>query len=187
MEAIDRLRQAMPSSAKDIQQNLPSVLQGGALSDTQRWGTAVACAVAVRSPLLRDAVVHDASATVSNDVIDDAQAAAVMMSMTNVYYRFRHLVGKPSYDAHPPRMRMNRLAQIKTEKPTFELMCLAVSAINGCEVCIRRHEASVLESGLTEAHVNDAVRIAATMAAAATALELQRLSEERPLAHAVNE
>jgi alkyl hydroperoxide reductase subunit D len=50
-------------------------------------------------------------------------------------------------------------------------MALAVSAINGCEVCVRAHEKTVTEGGLTPDQVNDAVRIAATIYAASVALE----------------
>jgi len=171
MEAIDRLREAMPPSARDIQLNLASVLQGGALDDDQRWGVAVACAIATRSPALREAVLHDAATKVGEAVLDDARAAAVLMAMSNVYYRFRHLVGKESYGAKPARLRMNRIAQPKTGRATFELMCLAVSAMSGCEVCLRSHERAIIEGGLTEEHVHDAVRIAATIAAAAVATE----------------
>jgi alkyl hydroperoxide reductase subunit D len=171
MEAIDRLRDGMPPHAKDIQLNLSSVLQGGPLSEDQRWGIAVACAVAVGQPALREAVLLDASARVGEAVLDDAKAAATIMAMNNVYYRFRHMVGKESYRAKPARLRMNRIAQPKTDKATFELMCLAVSAINGCESCIRSHEHAVVEGGLTEEHVNDAVRIAAVIRAAGTVLD----------------
>jgi alkyl hydroperoxide reductase subunit D len=66
---------------------------------------------------------------------------------------------------------MNRIGQPKASKATFELMCLAVSAINGCESCVRSHEHAVVEGGLTEDHVHDAVRIAATVRAAAVALQ----------------
>jgi hypothetical protein len=44
-------------------------------------------------------------------VIEDAAAAAALMSMTNIYYRFRHMIGKPSYSENPARLRMNRLAK----------------------------------------------------------------------------
>ncbi len=171
MEAIEQLREAMPPFARDIQLNLSSVLQGGALNDDQRWGVALACAIAAGDPSLCEAVLKDASARVGEDVIDDARAAAVLMAMNNVFYRFRHMVGKESYASKPARLRMNRIAQPKTGKATFELFCLAVSAINGCEACIRSHEHAVLEGGLTEDHVHDAVRIAATVRAAAVALQ----------------
>jgi alkyl hydroperoxide reductase subunit D len=170
MEAVDRLRDGMAPFAHDIQLNLSSVLQGGTLDDDQRWGIAVACAVAVGEPSVREAILLDASTKVGEAVIDDAKAAAVLMAMNNVYYRFRHIIGKESYRAKPARLRMNRIAQPKVRRPTFELMCLAVSVINGCEACVRSHEYAVLEGGLTEDHVHDAVRIAATIRAAAVAV-----------------
>jgi len=57
-----------------------------------------------------------------------------------------------------------------TNKTDFELLCLAVSAIHGCEVCIKSHEQAVIEGGLSEDQVHDAVRIAATIKGAAIAL-----------------
>jgi alkyl hydroperoxide reductase subunit D len=93
------------------------------------------------------------------------------MAMNNVYYRFRHIVGKPSYGEKAARLRMNRLAQPAGSKVDFELYALAVSAINGCEACVQAHEHTVIGGGLTEDHVHDAVRIAAVNAAA-VALEM---------------
>ncbi len=94
------------------------------------------------------------------------------MGMNNVYYRFRHVVGKPVYSEKPARLRMNRIARPATSKVDFELFSLAVSAINGCEACVRSHEKAVLDGQLSEDQVHDAIRIAATMHAAAVALEI---------------
>ena len=103
MSAVDELRAAIPEAAKDIKLNLQSVLQPGPLSPAQRWGVAIASAVATRNPALRDALIADASAEVSMEVIDDAMAAAALMAMNNVFYRFRHMVGKSSYGERPAR------------------------------------------------------------------------------------
>jgi alkyl hydroperoxide reductase subunit D len=92
--------------------------------------------------------------------------------MNNVYYRFRHLVGKDAYSQKPARLRMNRLAKTAGPKVDFELFCLAVSAINACEACIQSHEKTVLAGGLSEDHVHDAVRIASVIQAFAVSLEL---------------
>lgn len=172
MSAVEELRDAMPDAARDIKLNLQSVLQPGALSPAQRWGVAVACAIATRNARLRDAIVADARAEVGEDVIEDASAAAALMAMNNVYYRFRHIVGKETYSQKPARLRMQRIAKPATNKADFELFCLAVSAINNCEACVRAHEHTVLESGLSEDIVHDAVRIAAIMHASAVSLEL---------------
>lgn len=175
MNAVEELRAAIPEPARDIRLNLQSVLETSALSPAQKWGVAIACAVAARSPRLRDAFIDSARAELgetSEALIDDAFAAASLMAMNNVFYRFRHMIAKPAYEQRPARLRMQRIAKPATNKPDFELFCLAVSAINACEACVKSHEAAVLSGGLTEDHVHDAVRVAATVNAAAVALEI---------------
>lgn len=172
MQAIDALRETIPDAAKDLKIGLSSVLSAETLSDVQRWGVAVACAIAARNPALRDAVLSDATAAgTAAEVIDDARAAAALMGMNNVFYRSRHMLGE-AYEQRPARLRMQRIAQPKGVKADFELMCLAVSAINGCEVCLKSHEKVILEAGLREDQVFDAVRMAAVIHGVACALEM---------------
>ncbi|HET8797028.1 MAG TPA: carboxymuconolactone decarboxylase family protein [Thermoanaerobaculia bacterium] len=170
--SLEELRAAIPEPARDIKLNLQTVLQQSSLTPAQRWGVAIASAAATRNAKLRDAVLADARLEVEPALVDDALAAAALMAMNNVYYRFRHMVGKPSYSQMPARLRMQRIAKPLTGKADFELFCLAVSAINGCEMCIRSHEEVVLQGGISEEQVHDAIRIAATMNAAAVAIEL---------------
>jgi alkyl hydroperoxide reductase subunit D len=171
MPSLEAVREIMPDAARDIRLNLQSVLEGGVLTPVQKWGVAAASAIASRNPVLRDALLGEAREQGGEAVVEDARAAAALMAMNNVYYRFRHMVGKPGYAQRPARLRMQRIAQTLTSKADFELYCLAVSAINGCEACVRAHEQAVVESGLTEEHVHDAVRIAAVVHGAAVALE----------------
>src|SRR4051794_20151059 len=131
LTALESLRQSLPEFAKDIKLNLSNVLTDSSLSEPQRWGVAVASAISCGNPALRDATIADARAAgVEQAVIEDAAAAAVLMAMNNVYYRFRHVVGKPEYAQKPPRLRMNRLNQPASNKLDVELYSLAVSAIH---------------------------------------------------------
>ncbi len=171
MEALKALGQSFPDAAKDIRLNLQAVLSESSLTERQRFGVAYAAAIASRSSALRDAIALDGAEHLDESVLEDAQAAASLMAMNNVFYRFRHVVGKPSYASMPARLRMNRLSQPKTSKAELELMSLAVSAINNCEACIQSHERAVLENGMSEMNVLDAVRIAATIHAAAVSLD----------------
>lgn len=171
MSKVEEIRDRLPEAAKDIRLNLQTVLQPGTLTTAQRWGVAIASAIATRNQAVRDAVLADAAGEVDGALIDDAVAAASLMAMNNVYYRFRHFMGESSYNQKPARLRMNRIVKPLTSKADFELFCLAVSAINGCETCVRSHEKAVIDGGLSDDHVHDAVRIAATMNAAAVSLE----------------
>jgi alkyl hydroperoxide reductase subunit D len=165
---LDALREKLPEAAKDLKLNLQSVLGESSLSTDQKYGVALACAIASRSEPLRVALTQ---AWTNGEVEDDAVAAASLMGMNNILYRFRHMVGKDIYGQMPARLRMNRLSKPASSKADFELFALAVSAINGCEACVQAHERSVLDAGLTEFQIHDAIRIAATIHGAAMALE----------------
>ena len=94
------------------------------------------------------------------------------MGMNNVYYRFTHLVGG-DYPSMPAKLRMNVMARPGVEKVDFELWSLAVSAINGCGMCMESHEKVVLHGGLTKEQVQAAVRIAAVVHAVAGVMDAE--------------
>ncbi len=70
------------------------------------------------------------------------------MGMNNVYYRFVHLASNKQYGTLPAKLRMNIIANPGVDKTDFELWSLAVSAINGCGMCIDAHEAVLLKAGM---------------------------------------
>ncbi len=169
--ATGALAEKLADNARDLRLNLQSVLGEGILSPAQRWGTAVAAAATSRNPALTAAILADARGQVSVATIDDALAASALMGMNNILYRFRHMIGKPSYGEKPARLRMNRLVKPAGTKIDFELFALAASAVGGCEACVRAHEKVVVEGGLGEDHVHEAVRIASVVHGVAIALE----------------
>lgn len=161
--SLEALRDALPEYAKDLKLNVQAVLGDSTLNPAQRFGTALAVAAATRNARLREHLEAEVRQQVGEAVVEDALAAAALMGMTNLFYRFRHLVGKAEYAQLPARLRMNRLAKPAGDKLDFELFCLAVSAVNGCEACVRAHEETLRKGGLEEAHIHDAIRIAATL------------------------
>ena len=171
--ALDAWRDTLPDDLKDIRLNLSAVLAGEHLQPAQALGVALAAARFVRSKNLADALESDLRTGLGDaagPVVSDAVAAAGLMAMNTVYYRFRHMLGKESYEARSPRLRMSRMAQPATSKLDFELMSLACAALAGCELCIKNHEASLLHLGASEDACHDAVRIAAVVNAAACGL-----------------
>jgi lipoyl-dependent peroxiredoxin subunit D len=173
MPSVDALRSTFPEPAKDLKLNLGGIASSEVLDADQMWALALGCVYYLRDEALKTAIVADAKAGGASDaVIEDAQAAATLMGMNTIYFRFRHLVHKEVYAQKPARLRMQWMAKPKTNKALFELVSLAIAALAGCEVCIQSHEASVRQHGLTEDHVHEAVRIAAILQGAAVALHL---------------
>lgn len=169
MEALQQLLAGTGDAARDLRVNLDNLLGGGELDARRRFGVALACAWSRGDAELARALRASGGEHCDEALDEDARAAAALMAMNNIVYRFRHQIGKASYEALPVRLRMQRLSAVKTDKPTFELMSLAVSAINGCEHCVRAHEAVLAAAGLAEVQVFEAVRIAAVVAGLATA------------------
>jgi lipoyl-dependent peroxiredoxin subunit D len=173
MENINTLRESLPDFARDIKLNIQNVLGMTTLTPAQIWGVAVAAAYTAKNEKLIGALLLDAkSAGVEDGVIEDAKASALLMSMNNVYYRFRHVMEKEDYEQKPARLRMSRLVQVTSNKTDFELFSLCVSAINNCVACMKAHEKVVLEHEMTTDQVHDAIRIAATVNAMAMALSM---------------
>src|SRR5690606_18231962 len=158
----------------DLKLNLSSVLtpEGApGLTRTQIVATALASAIAARNSDLLAEIEAVAAGEIDEAQINAARAAASIMGMNNVYYRFTHLVDNDEYAKLPARLRMNVIGNPGIDKTSFELYSLAVSAINGCGACVASHEKVVRKAGLGAEAVQSAVRIAAVMHGVAVALE----------------
>jgi lipoyl-dependent peroxiredoxin subunit D len=173
--SLDHLKTALPDYAKDIRLNLGSLATDPSLSDEQRAGTFIASAIAARNPAVTEAIVAEFGHQLSAEALTAAKAAAAIMAMNNVYYRFTHLVAG-DYPNMPAKLRMNVMARPGVDKATFELWSLAVSAINGCGMCMESHEHAVRQHGLSAEQVQTAVRIAAVVHAVAATLDAERVA-----------
>lgn len=146
---------------RDLKMNVKSVLQSEHLSSKETHLLALAVATNnYNEPLARVFAAKAKLLGATDAEIAEAQACASLLSANNVFYRFRHYVEKEAYTNAPARLRMNIMMNPVLGKEFFELVSLAVSAVNGCEMCVKSHEASVLHAGSSEARVWDAVRIA---------------------------
>jgi alkyl hydroperoxide reductase subunit D len=151
--------------------NLSSLLQQPELTKQQIWGTAVASAMTARNQPLLQAITARATEHLSAQALDAARAAAAIMGMNNVYYRFLHLAENKKYTTIPARLRMNVIRSHGIEPVDFELFCIAASAINGCGACVDSHERVVREKGTGEDVILGCVRIASMIHGLATVLD----------------
>jgi alkyl hydroperoxide reductase subunit D len=162
---------SLPAYARDLKINLQNVLTQAELNEQQTWSVALSCALATRNRALAGAITAEAGTRLTPTAFEAAKAAFAIMGLNNVFYRFRHLVGREEYNAIPARLRMQVIRGHGGDPLDFELCCLAVSAINACEVCIRSHEQVLREKGIKEEAVVAAVRIAATLHGVAGVLD----------------
>lgn len=171
---IDTLKSQIPDYAKDVKLNLSSLSNDETLNEQQLWGTFMASALATKSESVIAAIQTEARDHLSDEAMEAAKSAAAIMAMNNVYYRFVHLAKNKEYATLPAKLRMNVLGNPGVDKVNFELWSLAVSAINGCGMCIDAHEAELKKHDLTSAQIQTAVRVASTIAAVAAVIESEK-------------
>ena len=173
---LEQLLNTVPEYAKDLKLNLGNVTRQPELTPQQAWGTAVACAVAARSPQLLEGILDEAAKHISEQAIFAAKASAAVMGMNNIFYRFRHLSGNEKYAAMPARLRMQVIGRHGSDPVDFELWCLAVSAVNGCGVCVEAHEKVLQGKSVNEEVILAAVRIASVVNALAAVFDAETVA-----------
>jgi alkyl hydroperoxide reductase subunit D len=169
--SLDALRDQIPDYAKDMRLNIGTLAAETTLSDQQKWGTFLASALASRNAVVIRAVSNEIAGKLSDEAIAASKAAAAIMAMNNVYYRATHLMHAEDYKKLPAKLRMNVIGAPGVDKVDFELWSLAVSAVNGCGMCLDSHEKVVRKAGVTVEQVQTALRIAAAVHAAAAVLD----------------
>jgi alkyl hydroperoxide reductase subunit D len=171
---LEQIRDGLPDYAKDLRLNLDAVLgEAGSpgLNAKQIAIIAIASAVSARHAPLTRAIVDKFSGTLSEAEANGARAAAAIMAMNNIYYRFTHLVGNEEYATMRAGLRMNVMANPGCDKIDFELASLAVSAVNGCGMCMESHEKTLQKHAVTPQAIQSAVKIAAVLHAVAVTAE----------------
>lgn len=171
--SLDALRDSIPDYAKDIRLNLGTLAAETSLSDQQKYGTFLAAAYGARNARVISAIAQWTEDKLSDEAKSAAKAAAAIMAMNNIYYRATHLMSAEEYRKMPAKLRMNVIGAPGVEKVDFELWALAVSAINGCGMCLDSHEKVVRKAGLSADQIQTALRIAAAVGAAAAVMDAE--------------
>jgi alkyl hydroperoxide reductase subunit D len=159
---------ALPDYAKDLRLNMGSLLNDQLLGDQRKYGLLLACAHGTGYKPIIEAAEAEVEGKLSPEAANGARAAAAIMAMNNVYYRFVHLASNKEYGQMPAKLRMNVIGSPGIDKADFELFSLAVSAQNGCGMCIDSHEKVLRQHGVNAETIQTAARVGAVMTAVAT-------------------
>lgn len=162
---ISRHNEADSRFIKDLKINVTNVLKAETLSQKEAVLLALAVAVNEKSEVLTNGLMALAkSMEATEGELNEVAGCVSLMNANNIFYRFRHFMhNNENYQNMPAGIRMSIMMKPVLGKEFFELMSLAVSAINGCEQCVTSHEASVKSHGGTEARIFDAIRLVAVI------------------------
>ncbi|HLR24997.1 MAG TPA: carboxymuconolactone decarboxylase family protein [Fodinibius sp.] len=158
--SLDALVEGESRYVKDLRVNLKNTLKSDHMSDKETALIALAISANFKNePLKKYFKALAVSNEATGEEIGDTIACTSLLSANNVFYRYRHFVDKESYNKMSARIKMNIMAKPKLEKEFFELISLAVSAANGCEMCVQSHEKSLIKMDSSEERIFDAIRL----------------------------
>ncbi|MCR9066169.1 MAG: carboxymuconolactone decarboxylase family protein [Cytophagales bacterium] len=162
---LDRHNEADTRFIKDLKINVTNVLKAESFTQKEAILLALAVAINEKSEVLTDSLTELARThEASEEEINEVAACVSLMNANNIFYRFRHFMhSNENYQNMPAGIRMSVMMKPVLGKEFFELMSLAVSAINGCEQCVTSHEASVKAHGGTEQRIFDSIRLTAVI------------------------
>ena len=169
---LSDLRNTLPDYAKDLKPTgyVLSASVSRAWTTSNPYHRAV-IGNRVTALAIGHAIEAFAAEQLSPEEINCAKAAAAIMAMNNIYYRATHLIHNDEYGQLRAGLRMNIMASPGVDKITFELASLAVSAINGCGMCMDSHERTIRQHEVSAQGVQSALKIGAVVHAMAVTLE----------------
>jgi len=170
---LERMVEGETKYLRDLRVNLKNMLNSENLNLKEAYLIALAIAVNERSKYLIESFTDHAKANgASAAEIAESCACASTLAMNNVFYRFKHFIksSNENYQGMPAGIKMNIMMSPVLGKELFELISLAVSAVNGCESCVNSHEESVRKYGASEAKIYDSIRLAAVVRGLVVAL-----------------
>lgn len=149
---------------RDTKLNVKNALNCAHLTPKEAMLVALASVITLKNEPLKVAFTSKAvELGATEQEIGEVHACSSLLAVNNVLYRFRHFSANKVYDDIPAKVKMTIMMNPALGKEFFELVSLAVSAINGCESCVNSHEQSVREHGGSAERIFDAIRIASVI------------------------
>jgi alkyl hydroperoxide reductase subunit D len=170
VDALNEIKAIVPDFAKDVRINLDSTIARSTLPVNEAVGAALAAAYAARSSRLVAALRTALPEVEANAAL----TAAALMGMNNVWYPYVEMTGDAELKARPAQLRMQAYATHGgVDKRLFEMYALAASIVGKCHFCVQSHYALLKQTGMSVDQLRDVGRIAAVVAAAAQAIDVE--------------
>ncbi len=170
---VDDLKNKVPDFAKDVKLNFSSLIMNSDFDEKLVYGCAYASSLALDDNQISLVLEEECSKRYGVEFIDSVKATVVIMTLNNVWYKYRDAMPNSEMKMAPQRMRVNVMANhAGLGKILFESISLCVSAINGCTFCVKAHSDVLLENDKNKEDVFNIGRIASVISALSKALSL---------------
>ena len=171
---LNDLKNSIPDFAKDIKLILSSLVINSEYDDELVYGCAYASSLAIGNKEIASVFEKECSIRFGPEFIESIKATVTLMSLNNVWYKYRDAMPTTEMKMAPQKMRVNIMADhAGLDKILFESLSLCVSAINGCTFCVKAHSDLLLENDKTKDYILNIGRIASVINSLSKAFSLK--------------
>ncbi len=171
---LNDLKNSIPGFAKDVKLNLSSLVMNSEYDEELVYGCAYASSLAIGDNDISSVFEEECRNRFGLEFIESVKAIVTVMSLNNVWYKYRDSMPTTEMKMAPQKMRVNIMANhAGLDKILFESLSLCVSAINGCTFCVKAHSDLLLENDKTKEYVFNIGRIASVISSLSKAFSLK--------------
>ena len=173
MLTVSDLKDQIPDYSKDIKLNLSSLIINSDMDEKLVYGCALASALALDNEKISDIFIEECKSRFDNDYVEAVKGTVCIMTLNNVWYKYREAMPNNEMKMAPQKMRVNIMREYAgLDMELFESLSLCISAVNGCQFCVTAHSELLLNNGKSKDYILNIGRIASTIVAVSKALSI---------------
>jgi alkyl hydroperoxide reductase subunit D len=167
MQTLEDIKNSIPDFAKDIRLNFSSVIINSSHDDDLVYGCAYACSLSLGNMNIAKIFEDECRSKISDSFVNSVKSIVSIMAMNNVWYKYRDAMPSMEMKVGPQKLRVNVMGTYAgLDKLLFESISLCISAVNGCQFCVKSHSQLLIDEGKTKNYVFEIGRIASVILAA---------------------
>ncbi|CAL7960484.1 Alkyl hydroperoxide reductase AhpD [Alphaproteobacteria bacterium] len=172
---MESLIRKIPAYAGDVKINLKELFENGGvlLTGQQLYGVALTVGYLLNHEPLLNHIRANAKMFLEEADAHACKVAAVVMSMTNTYFNFTHLVEGEGIKQVPHKLYMQSMLDPGVKMVDFKMYCLGASILNGCKYCINVHVEELMRMQVSKEVICDIGRVVSVLRAVQNVLNIE--------------
>ena len=164
MQTLEDIKNSIPDFAKDIRLNFSSVIINSSHEYDLVYGCAYACSLSLGNVTIAKIFENECRSKISDDFVRSVKSIVSIMTMNNTWYKYRDAMPSMEMKVGPQKLRVNIMGtHADLDKLLFESISLCVSAVNGCQFCVKSHSQLLIDKGKSKDYVLEIGRIASVI------------------------
>jgi len=175
MQTLEDIKNSIPDFAKDTRLNFSSIIINSDHNNELVFGCAYACSLSLGNATIAKIFENECKSKFSDDFVESIKSTVAIMTMNNTWYKYRDAMPSMEMKVGPQKLRVNIMGtHAGLDKLLFESISLCISAVNGCQFCVKAHSQLLIDEGKSKDYILQIGRIASVMVSAEKSISMSK-------------